>query len=204
MAMGEEKQISTMKPRLSLADCLRSIRKECGMTLAELASRTGIPRTTLSKVENGKASLTYEKLVQVGDGLGVDIARLFDPQTHDQGAPHIINARRRAVTRLDEAASVDSDNYTNFYLSLDLLKRRANPIMSVVKAKTIEEFGEWVRHEGEEFAIVIEGEVEFSCEDYAPVVLKQGDSVYFDSAMGHAYLAASDSPCRILSVCIRD
>ena len=75
-----------MKPRLSLAESLRTVRKECGLTLAELASRTGLPRTTLSKVENGKASLTYEKLVQVGEGLGVDIARLFDAKGHNPEA----------------------------------------------------------------------------------------------------------------------
>lgn len=193
-----------MKPRLSLAESLRTVRKECGLTLAELAARTGIPRTTLSKVENGKASLTYEKLVQVGDGLGVGITRLFDSKPNGQEASHPANARRRAVTHLDDAISVESDNYINSYLSLDLLKRRANPIISNVKTRTLEKFGVWIRHEGEEFAIVIEGEIEFCCEDYAPVRLKLGDSVYFDSGMGHAYLAASDSPCRILAVCIRE
>jgi hypothetical protein len=28
-----------------------------------------------------------------------------------------------------------------------------------------------------------------------------GDSIYLDSTMGHAYLAASDGPCRVLAVC---
>ncbi len=193
-----------MKPRLSLAESLRTVRKECGLTLAELASRTGLPRTTLSKVENGKASLTYEKLVQVGEGLGVDIARLFDAKGHNPEASRSAHARRLAVTRIVDAVAVESDNYVNSYLSMDLLRKRANPIVSTVKTKTIEEFGEWIRHEGEEFAFVIEGEIEFCCEDYAPVRLKQGDSVYFDSGMGHAYLAASEAPCRILSVCIRE
>lgn len=140
--------------------------------------------------------------MQVGDGLGVGIARLFDSEAKGQEASRPASARRRAVTRLDDAVSVETDNYINSYLALDLLKRRANPIISSVKTRTLEEFGEWIRHEGEEFAIVVEGEIEFCCEDYAPVRLKLGDSVYFDSGMGHAYLAASDSPCRILAVCI--
>jgi hypothetical protein len=36
---------------------------------------------------------------------------------------------------------------------------------------------------------------------FAPVRLNVGDSIYFDSAIGHAYLAASDGPCRVLSIC---
>ena len=35
----------------------------------------------------------------------------------------------------------------------------------------------------------------------APVVLKAGDSIYFDSEMGHAYLKASDARCRVLATC---
>lgn len=192
-----------MGSHVSLAESLRAVRKKRGLTLAELASRSGIPRTTLSKVENGKASLTYEKLVQVGDGLGVDIACLFGSPIDDQGVSSA-NARRRAVTRLGDVVSIESRNYVNSYLSVDILRRRGHPIISRVKSKTIEEFGEWIRHDGEEYAFVIEGEIIFCCEDYAPVRLMEGDSVYFDSAMGHAYLAGLDTPCRILAVCIRD
>jgi uncharacterized cupin superfamily protein len=34
------------------------------------------------------------------------------------------------------------------------------------------------------------------------VSLKKGDSLYFDSNTGHAYIAVGDQPCRILSVCV--
>jgi len=33
------------------------------------------------------------------------------------------------------------------------------------------------------------------------VLLQAGDSVYFDSSMGHAYLRVGDGPCRVLTVC---
>jgi hypothetical protein len=33
------------------------------------------------------------------------------------------------------------------------------------------------------------------------VRLAAGDSIYIDSTMGHAYVAASDKPCRVLAVC---
>jgi hypothetical protein len=37
---------------------------------------------------------------------------------------------------------------------------------------------------------------------YAPVRLRAGDSIYFDSGMGHACIAAGDGPCRVLSLCM--
>jgi hypothetical protein len=36
---------------------------------------------------------------------------------------------------------------------------------------------------------------------YAPLTLSQGDSVYFDSGMAHAYVRVGDAPCQVLSVC---
>jgi len=33
------------------------------------------------------------------------------------------------------------------------------------------------------------------------VVLKTGESIYFDSTMGHAYVSVGDRPARILCVC---
>jgi quercetin dioxygenase-like cupin family protein len=48
---------------------------------------------------------------------------------------------------------------------------------------------------------VLEGEVDFHTSLYAPVRLKTGDSIYFDSGMGHAYIAASEGRVRVLSVC---
>ncbi len=65
----------------------------------------------------------------------------------------------------------------------------------------MEEFGDWVRHPGEEFAYVLDGRVDFYTEYYAPLRLAPGDSVYFDSNMGHAYIAVGDDVSRVLSVC---
>jgi quercetin dioxygenase-like cupin family protein len=70
-----------------------------------------------------------------------------------------------------------------------------------LRARTMEEFGELIRHSGEEFTLVLEGSVEFHCELYAPLLMRKGDSIFFDSSMGHAYLAAEAGPCRVVSIC---
>jgi quercetin dioxygenase-like cupin family protein len=48
---------------------------------------------------------------------------------------------------------------------------------------------------------VLEGEVDLYTSLDAPVRLKAGDSIYFDSGMKHAYIAASEGRCRVLSLC---
>jgi uncharacterized cupin superfamily protein len=87
------------------------------------------------------------------------------------------------------------------YPATELLNKQMVPIFGQPKARTLEEFGELLRHSGEEFSVVLEGAVLFHTELYAPVLLQAGDSVYFDSSMGHAYLRVGDGPCRVLTVC---
>lgn len=188
---------SSATPSGDLGGALRAIRSEQGLTLAEVSQRTGIAVSTLSKVENGKLSLNYEKLIQLSRGLQVDITRLFE---HGEAKQFL--AARRSINRQGEGHLIDTPSYHHAYLSADLIGKKLDPILAELKARTIEEFGELIRHEGEEFAFVLSGQVEFHSEIYAPVVLNAGDSIYFDSSMGHAYLARSDEPCLVLSVCI--
>jgi mannose-6-phosphate isomerase-like protein (cupin superfamily) len=75
------------------------------------------------------------------------------------------------------------------------------PIVGVATARTLEEFGPLIKHEGEEFLLVLQGAIEVHSEFYAPVVLQAGDHMYIDSRMGHAYLAASDEKCQVVVVC---
>jgi hypothetical protein len=48
---------------------------------------------------------------------------------------------------------------------------------------------------------VLAGAMELHSDLYAPLPLAEGDSVYFDSGMAHAYVRVGDQPCRVLSVC---
>ena len=64
------------------------------------------------------------------------------------------------------------------------------PVISKIRAKTSEEFGELVHPVGEEFVYVLSGRVTVSTEHYDSVTLDVGQSIYIDSSMGHAYLAA--------------
>lgn len=180
---------------------LREFRTEKGWTLVEVSERTGIPVSTLSKVETGKMSLSYEKLVRLSRGLDIDIARLFAASA-SQSAPAAQTATgRRSITPANEGTSIKTATYNYTYPSADLLNKALNPMIIEIKVRSIEDFGELMRHPGEEYVLVLEGQCEFHTDIYAPSLLKTGDSAYFDASMGHGYVAVGEGPCRILSVC---
>jgi mannose-6-phosphate isomerase-like protein (cupin superfamily) len=64
------------------------------------------------------------------------------------------------------------------------------PLVMRIKSKTLEEFGPYSRHPGEEYNYVLQGRVAVHTEFYETEILEEGDSVYIDASMGHAFLAA--------------
>jgi transcriptional regulator with XRE-family HTH domain len=185
--------------RSRLGAALRALRRQKGWTLAEVSRRTGFSVPTLSKVENDKLSLSYDKLIRVSEGLEVDIAQLFSP-VNGAAAPATITGRR-SINKVGDGDLVGTRNYDYLYLSGDVTRKKFVPILTEVHAHSIEEFGELVRHGGDEFVYVLEGELEVHTELYSPVVLAAGESAYLDSTMGHAYVARGTSRCRLLAVC---
>jgi len=178
---------------------LKALRRQHGWTLAEVSQRTGLPTSTLSKIENDKVSLSFDKLARLSSGLQIDIASLFRGANGEDGQPGING--RRSIVRSGEGKAIETKNYSHLYPAWELLNKKIIPIVAELRARSLEEFGELIRHPGEEYTFVLEGEVDFYTSLYAPVRLKAGDSIYFDSGMGHAYVAAGEGRCRVLSMC---
>lgn len=179
---------------------LRRIRTQRGWTLAEVARRSGLPVSTLSKVENARMALTYDKLTRISEALEIDIAALFVANATEPNSRSPTGGRR-SITRAGEGQAVETEQYLHLYPASELLNKHFVPIIAQVKARTLEEFGELIRHPGEEYAYVVEGSILLHTDLYAPLLMNKGDSIYFDSSMGHAYLAGAPGPCVVLSIC---
>ena len=71
------------------------------------------------------------------------------------------------------------------------------------RAHSVAEFPKLVQHAGEEFVYVAEGSVAINTDHYEPLLLKRGDSCYFDSNMGHALVSVGKTEAVVLWVCSR-
>src|SRR5580698_6955616 len=161
----------------TLGSLLRSLRSRNGWTLKEMSQRTNIPVSTLSKVEHDRLTLTYDKLVQLSLRLNIRVSELFaDPES----AGDVAVTARRSIGRVTDAVRVNTKNYDYFYMCPELRKKRMIPILTRIRAKSAEEFGELVHHSGEEYVYVLEGSIKVLTEFYDPVVLKRGESIYID------------------------
>src|ERR1700683_2868724 len=183
----------------TLGSLLRSLRSRNGWTLKEMSQRTSIPISTLSKVEHDRLTLTYDKLVQLSQRLNIRISELFaDPAAAVEPAV----TARRSIGNTDDAVRVNTKNYDYYYLCPELRRKRMIPILTRIRAKSAEEFGDLVRHSGEEYIYVLKGAIKVLTEFYDPVVLNSGESIYLDSNMGHAYVTAEGcDEAVVLGVC---
>jgi transcriptional regulator with XRE-family HTH domain len=171
----------------TLGRLMKGLRARHGWTLKEMSERSGIPMSTLSKVEHDRLTLTYDKLLQLSQRLRIRMSELFAEPSETEEAPV---TGRRSIGHVDRAVRVTTSNYDYHYLCTELRRKRMIPVIATIRAKSLEEFGDLVRHSGEEYVYVLAGRIEVHTEFYDPVLLNEGESIYIDSNMGHAYLAA--------------
>jgi quercetin dioxygenase-like cupin family protein len=85
-------------------------------------------------------------------------------------------------------------------LAESLVKKKMLPYRARIRARNIEEFDGWVRHDGEEFLLVLTGVIRLYTEFYEPTEMRRGDSAYYDAAMGHNVISVSPEDATILWV----
>ncbi|MDW3116532.1 MAG: XRE family transcriptional regulator [Roseovarius pacificus] len=179
---------------LNLGERVRELRKARGWTLEQAASQAGLARSTLSKIENGQMSPTYDALKKLAVGLEISVPQLFTPPQREQ------ISGRMSMTRAGEGQQQATATYEHELLAETLTKKRMMPYRARIRARSVEEFDGWVRHDGEEFMYVLTGVVRLYTEFYEPIEMRRGDSAYYDATMGHNVVSVSDEDATILWV----
>lgn len=181
--------------QVSLGERLRTIRTKLGLTLAAAAQLTGTGTSTLSKIENGQMSPTYDVLQKIVAGLQIDLVDLFDAKQH------VLPSGRRAITRAGAGSMHVTPQYKYEALVTELTHKKFFPFRASITARNLQlsqNAPDIPSHAGEEFVYVLSGAVELHTDYYAPCRLEAGDSVYFDSGMRHALVSVSEQDAEVL------
>ncbi|GGO87274.1 transcriptional regulator [Marinobacterium nitratireducens] len=193
ISRGDSRE-ATVEP-LQLGKRVREIRLSQNLTLEEASKRTGLARSTLSKIENEQISPTFTAVQKLVQGLGIDIPQLFTQPRQSRSS-----GGRRDITRSGEGKPHPTPTYEHEMLADQLTNKRMIPYRTTVRARSFDEYGDWVRHNGEELLYVISGSIRFYTEFYEPIELHEGDSAYYDCEMGHALVSTSEEDAVILWV----
>lgn len=169
---------------------LRELRKEHDWTLAEVAKRTGISVGTLSKLEHGKTDLNFTSVNKLASGLALPVTELTNPGSRIQG--------RRAITMGGQGVMFNAPDVDYEVLCSEVANHQQGYLKGVVKSHEFDPALPWHHHQGQEFLYVLSGRLELHTELYEPVKLNSGDSILFDSSMGHHYVSLGKKNAEIL------
>lgn len=178
----------------ALGQRLRVARKQLGWTLAELGERSGVSITTISRAERGQLALGYENLAALARALGMDIGMLF------AGAGQEGTGAGPVVTRAGEGVVYRGLSLSYEFLATDVATKPITPMLGTVHARSFNGPQDFARHPGAEFVHVLSGAICVYFENGEEVRLARGDSLYFDSRLGHAYVSVSRQLARIVGV----
>ncbi|MFT4837437.1 MAG: transcriptional regulator with XRE-family HTH domain [Psychromonas sp.] len=193
MKISNDRGSEKIEP-VKLGQRLKEIRKSFGLTLEEASKKTGLARSTLSKIENEQISPTFQAMQKLTNGLQIDLPQLFAP-------PKLVSATgRRDITRNNEGKAHPTSTYEHELLATQLTNKKMMPFKSRIRARDFGDYSDWIRHDGDEFLLVLSGDITFFSEFYEPVTLNEGDSVYYDANMGHMLISSSEEDALILWV----
>lgn len=175
-------------------DRLRTFRKKQGWSLEHAAEMVGVPASTLSRIENRKMSPTLDLIQRIVRTMGLHPYDVLgrDPARGNSGT---ISVARRGAGDYTELPNI-------LYAPLhpDFVQTGIRPIQVTLFARSVEEYGGLTAHAGEEFLYVLQGAVEIHFEGRPIERLEEGDSIFFDSHLPHAYVAAGRSQAKFLIV----
>lgn len=187
--------MKSKEDRKRIGEYFARYRKSHGWTLEKISQMTGVSIPTLSKVET-KGQISFDTLFRLVHGLGLSFSDVFDAKGV---RPNF--GGRLTVTRGGEAQRFSTEQYDYELHACAIRGKEMVTLVMHLKTSDISEIEHWSSHEGEECVIVLEGAAVMHSEGYAPLELAKGDSVYFDSSMAHAFVAANRDGATILSMC---
>jgi len=179
-------------PEKDLGKRIRSMRAQRGITLQQLASRTNLSKSLLSKIENGKVSSPVSTLFTIAKALNTKITYFFNDK--DENLPIIVVRKneRRQFHRINARFG-----YTYEALGYKRKEKLMEPFILYMDKKSAKNVS--FSHPGEEILFVLEGTSEFKHGDQT-MILRKGDCVYFDASIPHSGRPIGDKPVKSFMV----
>ena len=159
------------------------------LTTAEMAAKTGVTEQEYIDCESGKSDLNFAFLYRCAQALRVDVTDIIEGSS-----PRLVGY---TVTRKGEGQRIEQAHGMVYYNLASAFKNRiAEPlyVVSGYDAAAQDKDIELTTHEGQECDIIVKGALKVQVGDHIEV-LREGDSIYYDSSTPHGMIATEGADC---------
>ncbi|MCH7820904.1 MAG: helix-turn-helix transcriptional regulator [Proteobacteria bacterium] len=186
-------QVSEYALEKAIGRQVKRYRKQMGLTITEMCTRTGLSAGMVSKIENGITSPSLATLRSLSTALNVPVTALFREFEEQRDATFVKAGQGLAIERRGTRAghqyqllghSIHSDVAVEPYLITLESDADVFPIF---------------QHTGVEFIYVLQGRMVYRHLN-ATYTMTPGDSLFFDSDAPHGPDELLELPLRFLSV----
>ena len=172
---------------------VRQLRLQQGLTVAEMATRVGISKAMMSKIENAQTSCSLSTLAMLANGLDVRTAEQAGDRDVERPASFVTAGTGARIVR-------NGTKEGHEYRLLGSLRgehKRLECLHVTLSAKS--QTYPLFQHPGTEFIFVLEGVMDYS-HSRSVYRLNPGDSLQFDGEGAHGPVDLVELPIRFLSV----
>lgn len=159
---------------------LRSLRTTLGLSLDELAARSNLSASTISRIETGKRTIGLDVLLPLARALNIDLDALLDVSTDDDVVIRPTPSQRGGWTTWMLSRSSGSTV---------AIKVRVEPTETIPEPKV---------HPGHDWLFVIEGRLLLRLGD-RDIVVETGEAAEFPTMTPHAF-SAIDEPAELIMI----
>lgn len=177
---------------VELAQRIKKLRLERGMTLDQAATKTGLTGSWLSKVENFRVTPSLPALSRIAEALEITVSQLVEGLDRK---PKLVRVRPGERLVVERDPTISDILYES--LAFKRPDRQMDPFVLTLPPGRGR--SESLSHEGEEFLYVLEGATDFEYDDRCHA-LEAGDALYFDAMAPHRLMNRSRKIARILCV----
>lgn len=170
---------------INVGEKIKELRKEKGMSIADLANKSELSPSLISQIERNMVTPSIASLWKIAQSLQVSVGYFFDEETKDITNPVVKKGKRKKI--------IASNNNAIYELLSPDLNRKIEFLYITIKPGDYST-KDFVTHEGEECGIVIKGKLMVKMKD-REYILEEGDSIYFDSTIPHRYINIGDEVC---------
>ena len=183
---------------LGIGKKIKKLRQEKGLTLQELSEKTGLSKGLISQIENEQVSPPISTLMKIANGLNVEISYFFEQDEPTEKITVVRKNERISSGRRGIKGNINI-GYSYELLAHKRPHKHMEPFLVTFEPKERDDVIMF-NHEGEEFHFVLEGKLEMITEDHEPIILEEGDSLYFDSSIPHGFRGLEGKPANTLTI----
>ncbi|NUU23681.1 MAG: helix-turn-helix transcriptional regulator [Streptomycetaceae bacterium] len=176
---------------------VREYRRAAGLSIAEMASRVGVSKAMLSKIENAQTSCSLATLERLADGLEVPVTALFRGVDADREAVYVPSGHGAQIVRRGTRVG----HHYQLLGSLRGPRKRLEAVL-VTLTESSEVFPLF-QHPGVEMLYMLEGAMAYGHGE-ARYIMRPGDTLQFDGEGPHGPEELVELPIRFLSVTVLD